>query len=108
MRPRRDEAFAVQEAVQAALSTGVRPVLAISGGLDSMVLLPAAASLDLRPDRPIVATFDPGTGPVATHAVRLVAAAAGRAGFECVTGTASAAGLSEEEWRRSRWQFLRE
>jgi tRNA(Ile)-lysidine synthase len=108
MRPRRDEGLAVQEAVQAALSAGVRPVLAVSGGLDSMVLLHAAASAAPGTERPIVATFDHGTGAIATHAVRLVAAEAGRAGFECAAGTAAATGLTEEEWRRARWQFLRE
>jgi tRNA(Ile)-lysidine synthase len=108
MRSRRDEASPVQEAVHAAFSTGVRPVLAVSGGLDSMVLLHAAASLGEQSEGVVVATFDHGTGPVATHAVSLVASAALRAGFECVTGTASVAGLSEEEWRRARWQFLRE
>lgn len=108
MRPRRDEASAVQEAVTAALATEVRPVLAISGGLDSMVLLHAAAFLASGEPRPVVATFDHGTGAAAAHAVALVAGAAAGAGFECVTGTASSRGLSEEEWRRSRWQFLRE
>lgn len=108
MRPRRDEASPVQKAVNAALSTEVRPILAISGGLDSMVLLHAFASIEPEKSRPVVATFDHGTGAAAQHAVTLVAATAMRAGFECVTGTASATGLSEEEWRRSRWQFLRE
>ncbi|MBA3646076.1 MAG: tRNA lysidine(34) synthetase TilS [Gemmatimonadaceae bacterium] len=108
MRPRRDEALPVPDAVHAALSTEVRPVLAISGGLDSMVLLHAAASFDLDTLRPIVATFDHGTGPAAAHAVGHVSAAAGAAGLECVTGKARATGLSEEEWRRSRWRFLRE
>ncbi len=107
MRQRRDEASPVPEAVKIALSTEVRPVLAISGGLDSMVLLHAIASVTLS-GQPIVATFDHGTGPAAENAVSLVADAAARAGFECVTGKASGTGLSEEEWRRSRWQFLRE
>src|SRR4051812_21322551 len=108
MRPRRDEAFPVPEAVRTALSTAVRPVLAVSGGLDSMVLLHAAAGLLPDDTSAVVATFDHGTGPAATHAVALVSTAAAAAGFECVTGTACGDGLSEEEWRRSRWQFLRE
>ena len=108
MRARRDEAFPVPKAVHAALSAEARPVLAVSGGLDSMVLLHAAASLDPAASRPIVATFDHGTGAVAAHAVAMVAASACAAGFECVTGKAASKGLSEEEWRRSRWQFLRE
>ena len=108
MRPRRDEASPVPKAVAAALATEVRPILAVSGGLDSMVLLHAVAARSSVRARPVVATFDHGTGAAAKHAVTLVADAATRAGFECVTGTASSIGLSEEEWRRSRWQFLRE
>ena len=108
MRPRRDEAFPVPEAVETALSAAVRPVLAVSGGLDSMVLLHAVSALDLKETQPVVATFDHGTGPAATHAVAIVAEAAAGAGFECVTGTAPEPGMSEEDWRRSRWQFLRE
>src|SRR6478672_1672324 len=108
MRPRRDEGSPVQKAVTAALSTEVRPILAISGGLDSMVLLHAVARMASEKCSPVVATFDHGTGAAAAHAVTLVARSAMGAGFECVTGTASSTGLSEEEWRRSRWQFLRE
>ncbi len=108
MRPRRDEASPVPKAVAATIVTEVRPVLAVSGGLDSMVLLHAVAARAASASRPVVATFDHGTGPAAKHAVTVVADAAMRAGFECVTGTAASIGLSEEEWRRSRWQFLRE
>lgn len=108
MRPRRDEASVVPEAVRSALSAEVRPVLAISGGLDSMVLLHAFASLPARTPIPIVATFDHGTGAAAAHAVSVVSATALSAGYECVTGTAAEQGMTEEEWRRSRWQFLRD
>jgi tRNA(Ile)-lysidine synthase len=98
----------VPRAVKAALSAELRPVLAISGGLDSMVLLDAVASLEPKGAAPVVATFDHATGPAAAHAVTLVAAKALAAGFECVTGKASESGMTEEEWRRARWQFLRE
>ena len=108
MRPRRDEASPVPGAVNTALSAQARPVLAVSGGLDSMVLLHAVASLDRKNVNPLVATFDHGTGPAATHAVDLVATVASGAGYECVTGTAPETGMTEEEWRRARWQFLRE
>jgi tRNA(Ile)-lysidine synthase len=107
MRRASDEAFLVPRAVQAALDGVVRPVLAVSGGLDSMVLLETVSQLPISANT-IVATFDHGTGPAASRAVSLVASRALESGMECVTGTASAPGISEEDWRRARWQFLRE
>lgn len=108
MRAPRDEAYLVPNAVRGALEGIERPILAVSGGLDSMVLLNAVAGLGLPGVSPIVATFDHGTGQPATDAVALVTGSALERGFECVTGTASAPGITEEEWRRARWQFLRE
>lgn len=107
MRQRRDEALLVPDAVRAALAAVTRPVLAVSGGLDSMVLL-HAAGIESRGSRPIVATFDHRTGAAATRAVGSVVTASLRAGFECVTGKAESPGMSEDEWRRARWQFLRD
>lgn len=107
MRSARDEAFLVPGAVRHAFDGLARPVLAISGGLDSMVLLDVVSELPAR-ETAIVATFDHGTGPAASEAVALVANKAAKSGMECVTGMASAPGISEEEWRRARWQFLRE
>src|SRR5207245_3569890 len=99
------EAFLVPDAARRGLAGVERPVLAISGGLDSMVLLSLVAKLPASHDA-VVATFDHGTGPAATEAVALVASTALRAGVQCVTGTASAAGETEEDWRSGRWQFL--
>ena len=97
----------VERAVEAAFTAKERFVLAISGGLDSMVLLWAAARLPARARTSItVATFDHGTGRAAGRAAALVARQALRAGFFCVTGRASTVGRSEEEWRRARWEFL--
>lgn len=84
-------------------------VLAVSGGLDSMVLLAAASRLPSRVRRHIaVATFDHGTGRAAGRAAALVARAASDAGLPCVAGRASTVGTREEEWRRGRWEFLRD
>ncbi len=84
-------------------------VLAVSGGLDSMVLLTAAAQLPIRKRRKVmVATFDHGTGKAAGRAAALVARHSSRCGFLCVTGRASTVGTKEEEWRRGRWEFLRQ
>jgi len=104
----RVEASDVDRAVDAALVTCGPVVLAISGGLDSMVLLTATASrLSARARKNVmVATFDHGTGRAAGRAAALVARRAFRSGFVCVTGRASTIGTREEEWRRGRWQFL--
>ncbi|HMG70626.1 MAG TPA: tRNA lysidine(34) synthetase TilS [Gemmatimonadaceae bacterium] len=106
----RVEASDVELAVDAALGTCDAAVLAISGGLDSMVLLSVAGSR-LSPrarKKVIVATFDHGTGKAAGRAAALVAREAFRSGFVCVTGRASTTGTREEEWRRARWQFLQQ
>ncbi len=99
----------LESAVGSALESCTHAVLAVSGGLDSMVLLAAAARLPARARRHIiVATFDHGTGKAAGRAAALVASRAFRSGFLCVTGRASTIGTREEEWRRSRWDFLKQ
>jgi tRNA(Ile)-lysidine synthase len=103
------EACEVEHAVESALSDGPPAVLAVSGGLDSMVLLTAAARLPARVRRNVtVATFDHGTGKAAGRAAAHVARSAFRAGFPCVSGRASVVGTREEEWRRFRWEFLQQ
>jgi tRNA(Ile)-lysidine synthase len=107
MTPARVEASDVERAVEVALGGCGPAVLAVSGGLDSMVLLTAASRLPARARRQVmVATFDHGTGNAAGRAAALVARRASRCGFLCVTGRASTIGTREEEWRRGRWQFL--
>ncbi|HEY4734834.1 MAG TPA: tRNA lysidine(34) synthetase TilS [Gemmatimonadaceae bacterium] len=103
------EAASVDSSVEAALEAGHDCVLAISGGLDSMVLLTAAARLD-RPRRRkfVVATFDHGTGRAAGRAAALVARRAAQLGLKSVTGRAVTVGRREDEWRRARWSFLHE
>jgi tRNA(Ile)-lysidine synthase len=101
------EASNVENAVAAALERCANAVLAVSGGLDSMTLLTAASRLPARTRRNvIVATFDHGTGRAAGRAAALVARYSARNGFVCVSGRAATVGTREEEWRRSRWQFL--
>src|SRR6478672_8030857 len=103
------EASDVERAVGSALSGDSPAVLAVSGGLDSMVLLTAASGLPARARRNIsVATFDHGTGTAASSAAALVTRSAARAGFPCVTGRAATVGTREEEWRRGRWDFLQD
>ena len=81
-------------------------MLAVSGGVDSMVLLNAAVHV-LGADRLVVATFDHGTGAAATAARDHVAAWCAAAGVSCVTGRAAAPLTTEEELRDARWRFLR-
>ena len=103
------EASEVERAVEAALQNCGHAVLAVSGGLDSMALLAAAAGLPSRKRRNVVvATFDHGTGKAAGRAAALVARQSSRRGFPCVAGRASTVGTKEEEWRQARWEFLRQ
>jgi tRNA(Ile)-lysidine synthase len=88
-----------------------RLLLAVSGGLDSMVLLDAFATA--APNCiAAVATFDHGTGAHATRATRLVEREARRRGLAVVTGRlseqpAGARGNGlEAMWRAARHGFL--
>jgi tRNA(Ile)-lysidine synthase len=107
MASSRVEGVVVDSAVEKSLAGCDRVVLAVSGGLDSMVLLTAASRLPSRERKRVtVATFDHGTGRAARRAAALVARRAYHFGFPCVSGRASTVGEREEEWRRARWQFL--
>ena len=108
MRIRRDEEARVQAAAASALKGCSRVVLAVSGGLDSMVLLDAVGlSLSAPKSSVLVATFDHRTGPHALRAAKMVERKAGQLGFRCVIGTAATLGKKESEWRDERWRFLR-
>lgn len=72
-----------------------------------MVLLHAVARVAPR-SVAAVATFDHGTGPVATRAASLAAREGARLGFPVVIGHAKAVASSEEEWRNQRRAFLME
>jgi tRNA(Ile)-lysidine synthase len=92
--------------VRAALRPRARVVLAVSGGLDSMVLLDAAAATVPR-SQLLVATFDHGTGTAATAALDLVQRCAGSLGVEFIGGRSDVPLESEAEFREARWEFLR-
>jgi tRNA(Ile)-lysidine synthase len=87
------------------LSEHRRVVLAVSGGIDSMVLLDAAASTAV-PCELLVATFDHGTGRSATKARKLVEARGAHYGLEVVSGRATVALPNEGAFRHVRWRFL--
>src|SRR5215212_10770433 len=108
MRIRRDEEARVQAAAASALKCCGRVVLAVSGGLDSMVLLDAVSlSLSAPKSSILVATFDHRTGPHALRAAKMVERKSRQLGFRCVIGTAATLGKKESEWRDERWRFLR-
>jgi len=99
----------VLSAAASLLNEVPRVVLAVSGGIDSMVLLHAVAHR-LSPserDRCLVATFDHGTGPHATQAVAHVRQVARERGLRVASARARDGLTSEAEWRRARWGFLR-
>jgi tRNA(Ile)-lysidine synthase len=98
----------IERAVTAMLREAGPTVLAVSGGRDSMVLLDAAARLQLTDARPVVATFDHGTGRAASRAAELVAAESSARGLQCVIGHAERRHATESGWREERWRFLRE
>lgn len=98
----------VRHAVDNALLPAKRVVLAVSGGIDSMVLLDAASRTPQANREIVVATFDHGTGAVAAAACELVERVAATHGLECVVGRAASGGRrSEAAWREARWTFLR-
>lgn len=107
MATARVEASVVERAVETALAGNSHVVLAVSGGIDSAVMLAAAARIRGRARlKMVVATFDHGTGKAAGRAAARVARESARLGIPCVTGRASTVGTREEEWRRARWTFL--
>jgi tRNA(Ile)-lysidine synthase len=103
-----EEADIVLRAVSSALSGHERVVLAVSGGLDSMVLLDAAArSGTLSSSSIVVATFDHRTGAHSAKAARAVSKRCESLGLRCVSGLATMTHSKEHEWRDERWKFLR-
>ncbi len=81
-------------------------MLAVSGGIDSMTLLDAAAEVVAR-ERLTVATFDHGTGSAAASAVAFVGEEAARRGIECVSERSRGTLTGEAALRDARWAFLR-
>jgi tRNA(Ile)-lysidine synthase len=95
----------VVDAVRAEAARGTPLVLAVSGGRDSMVLLEAMARV--APARvAAVATFDHGTGPLATEAASVVRERAHALGLPVRSGVSHAPARTEAEWRAQRLAFL--
>ena len=97
----------VRDAVDAGLPPAGQVVLAVSGGVDSLVLLDAAAAVRDAGSL-AVATFDHGTGPHAADAAELVAETSHAAGLAVRVGRADTTiARTESAWRDARWTFLR-
>ena len=83
-------------------------VLAVSGGIDSMCLLDAAAAAaEQTRCELVVATFDHASGTHSSSAASFVARAASRHRLPVVIGRASELPRNESAWREARWDFLR-
>ena len=97
----------MRRAVLAGMPAAEPALLAVSGGIDSMVLLDAV--LATQPARGLrVATFDHSSGPHTTIAVDLVERVVLSAGASVIIGRAlSVDRPSEASWRDSRLAFLR-
>jgi tRNA(Ile)-lysidine synthase len=105
-----DAVQTVDDSVRAVTRVGASLVLAVSGGLDSMVLLRAVASV-APSSIAAVATFHHGTGDAATAASELVRRSAAACGLPFVIGHAESLTFSdgrEAAWRDARYRFLRE
>jgi tRNA(Ile)-lysidine synthase len=97
----------IQRTVSDALPRQERSLLAVSGGVDSMVLLHAAQAVR-PPAEIVVATFDHASGPHAAAAVDLVQRVSMSAGIPVVVGRGTPRNdPSESEWRSDRLAFLR-
>jgi tRNA(Ile)-lysidine synthase len=81
-------------------------VLAVSGGLDSMALLDAAARV-ARDRIAVVASFDHGSGRHAARSAAFVCRQAAARKLPAVIGRAGRLPRDEAAWRDARWRFLR-
>jgi tRNA(Ile)-lysidine synthase len=103
-----DEEAVVLRDTASAFGGADRVVLAVSGGLDSMVLLHAAAKVRSKNLKVLlVATFDHRSGSHSAAAARFVERHARKLGIRCVEGKATTPLAREHEWREARWNFLR-
>jgi tRNA(Ile)-lysidine synthase len=96
----------VESSVRQLLERRSRLVLAVSGGVDSAVLLDAIARLRSERHRIVVASVDHGTGEAATEATATALATAARHGLPAISERLELARTDEASWRAGRWAFL--
>ncbi len=97
---------AIESSVRELLASRSRLVLAVSGGVDSTVLLDAIARLRTSKHRIIVASVDHGTGDAATEATAQAIATAARYGMPAISERLILERPGEAAWRAGRWAFL--
>jgi tRNA(Ile)-lysidine synthase len=101
-----DVVGSIRRAVADELSAVESSLLAVSGGIDSMVLLDAAIAVS--PPGLRVATFDHATGPHTAAGVDLVEGVSLGAGLSLIVGKGEPVDRpSEAGWREARLAFLR-
>lgn len=101
-----DAVRAIESSVRALLARRDRLVLAVSGGVDSAVLLDAVARLRTPEHRVVVATVDHGSGDAATEATARTLAASARYGLPAISERLKLPTAGEAGWRAARWDFL--
>ena len=98
---------AIETSVRDLLERRRRLVVAVSGGVDSAVLLDAIARLRTADHRIVVASVDHGTGAAATESTARVLATAAKHGLSAISERLSVEQPGEAAWREGRWRFLR-
>ena len=97
----------IEKSVRALLKRRTRLVLAVSGGVDSAVLLDATARLREPGHRVVVVSVDHGTGVAATESTARVLATAATYGLPAMSERLDLAQGDEASWREGRWEFFR-
>jgi tRNA(Ile)-lysidine synthase len=98
---------AIEQSVRELLARKERLVVAVSGGVDSAVLLDAIVRWRRPHHRIVVASVDHGTGPAATEATARAVATAARHGLTAISERLTSDRSGEAAWREGRWSFLR-
>jgi tRNA(Ile)-lysidine synthase len=97
----------IETSVRELLARRNRLVLAVSGGVDSAVLLDAIARLRGPSHHVVVVSVDHGTGEAATESTARVLATAAQFGLPAISERLFSARADEASWRAGRWAFLR-
>src|SRR5688572_26685181 len=98
---------AIESSIEELLARRDRLVVAVSGGVDSAVLLDAVTRLRTRRHHVVVSSVDHGTGAAATEATAQAVATAARLGVPAISERLSLARQDEASLRAGRWSFLR-